>query len=433
MARRKETPTNLAAADRADTLRKASAQLVKAQEGLETARAPVKAAKAVVKAAGIDHDIFRLFHGIRHAEDDEQRNRRLRMIEVAWDALLGDVTTADLFRGTARPALAPEVVQDLRDASDALHEEEPQDEELPFDTDGAEEAGEPNFDDGGVAQAENGDAEPAADLPVIMTAESMPADAGAIANDGYAQGRAGVGPEMNPHEADSTEHALWERGRQRGAAAGPENSADEAIAEPAAVFDPNARFTGSTEQKRIQAYWHGYRGTEAGCESAALLAGRRGEIKTQITAGIADFNGKVPPRYSDPDAPAVAGEPPAVEEGVEADAGKPPHRTEADAASSSGWQGVGEDGRRVAVQNRDGKLVLVDLVNDRPLIDVPSGYTGEAWAKNINAHFAGRLDTVTNSDLKEAAKTLAMGRVLEPAAAFRGHTGVSPADLAAAV
>lgn len=298
MARRKETPTNLAAADRADTLRKASAQLVKAQEGLETARAPVKAAKAVVKAAGIDHDIFRLFHGIRHAEDDDQRKRRLSMIEVAWDALLGDVTTADLFRGTARPALAPEVVQDLRDASDALHEDEPQDEELPFDVDqGGDAASEANgaeLDAPGAAEAD-GEAEPAADLPVIMTAESMPADAGAIANDGYAQGRAGAGQEANPHEAGSAAHTLWERGRQRGEAEGPEEPSTDTAAEGEASEEtvvseqepePSKRGR-SSRSDEVTAHFEGYDAFAAGLKSPDDCPYGRGVRKAAWITGFA--------------------------------------------------------------------------------------------------------------------------------------------------
>lgn len=393
------------------TLQRASSKLVKAKEALDKAREPVREAMNTAKTAGIDGDIFRLFHGIRHNEDDEKRLKRIRMLRACEKALLSDINAPDLFEGD-EPALAPEVVQDLRDASDAMHQDEVENGEAgdaadaPFDADTPPAAGE------GEQTAEAPEADWGDEL---LEADDTTLDnAGTVFNAGRDAGRTGAQADANPHEAGSAEHSLWERGRLQGAAQGPEEPA-------AAAFDPGAKFSGSTEQKRIQAYWHGYRGTEAGCDSATLLAGRRGEIKTQITAGIADFNGKVPPRYADPNAPAVASEPPTVEEG-------------ADAAPSAEPTDEGDDDLlvRVEVQDRDGKLVLVDLESLQPLIDVPSDFTGQMWAKRIHDHFAGRLRTVTNSDLKEAAKKLAMGRVLD-STMFPGQPSVTTADLAAAV
>lgn len=228
MARkRKDNPTNMAQSDVADTLVRASGELEQAQAGLNAARMPINAAKAAVKATGIDFDIFNMFHKIRHLEDDDQRQRRINKLRVAWQALLADKVHPDLFGADAVPAVAPAVQEELRNASDTLREVEPEDVNLPFDAEPARSA------------PTDGDAEESTEDPApLAVATDMPEGAGFVANAGLEAGRHGAAPEDNPHEAGSVEHGLWERGRARGAAqvdtedeAGSEERDDDTEAE----------------------------------------------------------------------------------------------------------------------------------------------------------------------------------------------------------
>ncbi|NUB17102.1 hypothetical protein GAY28_34885, partial [Azospirillum brasilense] len=125
MARKaKDNPTNMADEDVADTLRQASGDMIEAQDGLEQARAPIKKAKAAVKATGIDYDIFNLCHGIRHLDDDSQRQKRISKLRVAIHALLGDKVELDLF-GFVATTVRPAVKASLAKASDDLAKVEP--------------------------------------------------------------------------------------------------------------------------------------------------------------------------------------------------------------------------------------------------------------------------------------------------------------------
>ncbi|MCW2242783.1 hypothetical protein [Azospirillum canadense] len=210
MARkRKDNPTNMAQADVADTLVRASGELVEAQDALEAARMPVNAAKAAVKATGIDFDIFNMFHKIRHLEDDDQRQRRINKLRVAWQALLADKVHPDLFGADVAPAVAPAVQEELRNASNALREAEPEGVDLPFEADRAPAA---------PASADTEADESTEDPAPLAVAADMPEGAGFVANAGLEAGRNGAAPEGNPHEAGTVEHGLWERGRARGAA-----------------------------------------------------------------------------------------------------------------------------------------------------------------------------------------------------------------------
>ncbi|UKJ74542.1 hypothetical protein [Azospirillum brasilense] len=215
MARKaKDNPTNMADEDVADTLRQASSDLVDAQEALEAARAPIKEAKGQIKATGIDFDIFRLCHGIRHLDDDAQRQKRIKKLHVAMHALLGDVVKLDLFGFTT--SIKPAVKKALQQASDNLAKVEPP-------------APPPEIDDGEDTHSSDApdaeappqvpDDEPASeDPPPLVAAEDMPEGAGYAFNNGKTAGKQGHGPDANPHDAETPEHALWERGRVAGAA-----------------------------------------------------------------------------------------------------------------------------------------------------------------------------------------------------------------------
>lgn len=198
-------PNNVGSADRSDALRRASSQLAKAQEGLEAARMPIKEAKAAVKAVGVDGDIFRLFHGIRHLEEDDQRRRRLDMIDVCRDALLSDVMTADMFQGAAKAALPPSAVQSLRDTSDMLAE----DEAALADGDTEERIGE------AAGQTEELDAD--FGDPLVEADDNQLDGAGHAFNAGRDAGRKGEDADFNPYTNDDPLSELWARGRLKGA------------------------------------------------------------------------------------------------------------------------------------------------------------------------------------------------------------------------
>lgn len=226
MGRKKENPVNMAAEDVNDTLCRASEDLVEAQEALEAARAPVKKAKAAVKACGIDHDIFRLFHGIRHLEEDAARQRRLRMVQVAMDALLSDRVTPDLFGPSVAASVAPAAKQALKEASDELHEVEPPDTPLPFDVEPQGEQADASASEPAAETVE----QEAANQPVETAATAPEADWGEDGADGneeldaagftYAAGRTagrkGATADENPHAPKSPAYSVWERGRLKG-------------------------------------------------------------------------------------------------------------------------------------------------------------------------------------------------------------------------
>ncbi|QCO14014.1 hypothetical protein D3869_01520 [Azospirillum brasilense] len=215
MARKaKDNPTNMADEDVADQLRQASSDLVDAQEALEAARAPIKEAKGLIKATGIDFDIFRLCHGIRHLDDDAQRQKRIKKLHVAMHALLGDVVKLDLFGFTT--SIKPAVKKALQQASDDLAKAEP-----PAPPPEMADADETNSSDAPDAEAppQVPDDEPVSeDPPPLVAAEDMPEGAGFAFNNGKTAGRQGHGPDANPHDAETPEHGLWERGRAAGAA-----------------------------------------------------------------------------------------------------------------------------------------------------------------------------------------------------------------------
>lgn len=245
MARKaKDNPTNLAGPDVASELKYASNQLVSAQDALEAAREPVRGAKAIVKAAGIDFDIFKLCHGIRHLDDDDARQTRIRKLQVAIAALLGDKVQLDLFGFTMAQA-RPAVGESLREASDVLQGEEADnetgeaDDELPFDPPTV-----PTFDE-----------EPE-DIPALVVADGMPEGAGFAYNKGLMAGRQGFDADANPYDANGAEAKLWEDGRQQGAAAllaaaeeedsnEDHDAADDAVAEASVV-----EIVSAAEQKR---------------------------------------------------------------------------------------------------------------------------------------------------------------------------------------
>lgn len=215
MARKaKDNPTNMADEDVAETLRQASSDLVDAQEALEAARAPIKEAKGLIKATGIDFDIFRLCHGIRHLDDDAQRQKRIKKLHVAMHALLGDVVKLDLFGFTT--SIKPAVKKALQQASDDLAKVEPPAPPPELDDDD-----ETDSSDEPAAEAppQTPDDEPVSeDPPPLVAAEDMPEGAGFAFNNGKTAGKQGHGPDANPHAADTPEHGLWERGRTAGAA-----------------------------------------------------------------------------------------------------------------------------------------------------------------------------------------------------------------------
>lgn len=392
MARKgKDNPTNMGADDVAQTLRNASGQLVEAADGLEAARVPIKAAKAAVKATGIDFDIFKLCHGIRHLDDDDARQKRIRKLQAAIAALLGDKVQLDLFGFMTAVVVEPAAQKALREASDELHEAdpdsdsdaEPQDQDLPFDPPTV-----PTLD------------EPAEDAPVLVVAADMPEGAGFAFNNGMQAGRQGFDADANPHEAGSAEATLWEDGRTKGEALGPvEEDAAPASEQPAA--STVVEFTGTAEQKRLQAYFYGFDNATKNPINA-LTKGRRGEIKARIEAGFQDNSEGLEPRYPRPAAPKQ--DDAAAQLATDADDG-------AEATEPA----------RVGVKEVDGKLMLVDLLSGSPLMDVSSQRTGDAWAMQINEHFADRLDSAPRAELIDAVMTLARGRML-----------VSPATLGAA-
>ncbi|MFC5359552.1 hypothetical protein [Azospirillum himalayense] len=215
MARKaKDNPTNMADEDVADQLRQASSDLVDAQEALEAARAPIKEAKGLIKATGIDFDIFRLCHGIRHLDDDAQRQKRIKKLHVAMHALLGDVVKLDLFGFTT--SIKPAVKKALQQASDDLAKVEP-----PAPPPEMDDEDEDKSSDAPAAEVppQVTDDEPVSeDPPPLVAAEDMPEGAGFAFNNGKTAGKQGHGPDANPHDAETPEHGLWERGRVAGAA-----------------------------------------------------------------------------------------------------------------------------------------------------------------------------------------------------------------------
>lgn len=383
MARKaKDNPTNMGDTDVANELRAASSQLVNAQEALEAAREPVRGAKAIVKAAGIDFDIFKLCHGIRHLDDDDARQKRIRKLQVAIAALLSDKVQLDLF-GFMVAQVKPAVKEALREASDTLQREEPEATTEPQDTDLP-------FDPPSVPEVE----EPSEDVPALVAAESMPEGAGFAFNNGMQAGRQGFDADANPHEPGSAEAVLWEDGRAKGLSVGPAEVAEE----PAAAVDQPGvttvvEFAGTAEQRRIQAYFYGFDNASKNPINA-LTKGRRGEIKARIEAGFRDASEGVEPRHPRPTTPergAVASQP----------------TTDADESGEAET-----DPARVGVRDIDGKPTLFDLLANSPLVDVSSARTGEAWALQINEYFADRLNSVSRAELIDAAKTLSRGRML---------------------
>lgn len=409
MARKaKDNPTNLAENDITDVLRSASYNLVEAAEGLEAARAPVRDAKAAVKAAGIDFDIFKLCHGIRHLEDDGARQNRIRKLQVAIAALLGDRVQLDLF-GFMVAQVKPAVKEALKQASDTLQREEPeevqeakepQDQEIPFD-----------IDPPSVPEPEAVEE----DIPALMAAEEMPENAGHIANNGLSAGRLGHGPEMNPHPVDSVEAKLWEQGRARGETMGPETEQQEGQGETeqpagAEVTDIATAKRGKISgADKMAAYFAGFDGAANDLFNEDCPHDR-GALKTNWLLGLEDAKAGKSPRFVRPAAEQVDQRGEAAPEPNFDDRGL--------ADTENGAYADDEPAGRVEVREIDGKHVLFDLEANSPLMDVSGPKTGETWANQINTFFAGRLVEVTRDELIDAAKTLARGRLLTaPAAA----------------
>ena len=392
MARKaKYNPTNLSETDVANSLRSASYQLVEAAEGLEAARAPVRDAKAVVKATGIDFDIFKLCHGIRHLDDDDARQKRIRKLQVAIAALLSDKVQLDLF-GFMTAQVKPAVVEALQQASDTIQREEPeevkepQDQDLPFDV-------EPPSVPEPEAHEE--------DIPALMAAEEMPENAGFITNNGLKAGQLGHGPEMNPHAEDSVEARLWEQGRARGAEMGPETEQqdEQGDGEQPAGAEVTELATAkgkATPADKLAAYFAGFDGA-ANHLFTEDCPHDRGALKTQWLLGLKDAKDGKSPRFVRPAAAAAGQQDEAAQEEVPFD---------------DDQQAEEEPAGRVDVREVDGKWKLFDMEANAPLMDVSGPKTGETWANQINTFFADRLETVTRDELIDAAKTLARGRLL---------------------
>lgn len=393
MARKtKDNPTNLSETDIAESLRLASSQLVEAQDALEAAREPVRGAKAVVKASGIDFDIFKLCHGIRHLDDDDARQKRIRKLQVAIAALLSDKVQLDLF-GFMVAQVKPAVKEALQQASDTLQREapeeakEPQDQEIPFDV-------EPPSVPEPEAEEE--------DIPALMAAEEMPENAGFIANNGLSAGRLGHGPEMNPHPEGSVEARLWEQGRARGAEMGPDaeqqqdaqGEADQSAGAEVTELPTAKRKT--TGADKLAAYFDGFDGAAKDLFTEDCPHGR-GALKTQWLLGLEDAKAGKPPRFVRPAAAQANQQDEAAQEDVPFD---------------DDQQTDDEPAGRVEVWEIDGKFTLYDLEANAPLMDVSGPKTGETWANQINTFFADRLQEVTRDELIDAAKTLARGRLL---------------------
>lgn len=230
--RKKDNPTHMAPDQIVDTLRRASSQMVDAEDALKSARAPLNSAKAAVKATGLDFDIFKLLHGIRHAEDDTKRQNRINKLKLGIDALLGDMVTLDLF-GTAAPVAArPEVKEALQQASDDLRRAMPEGDQE--DEDGEDDSEEAELEDADERPATDGeDDPPVQDLRPLAVADEMPGDAGSVFNAGVEAGRNGFLPEDNHYDPETPEHALWERGRIKGAT---QAAAEDAVEIAAAGF-----------------------------------------------------------------------------------------------------------------------------------------------------------------------------------------------------
>ncbi|QCG94998.1 hypothetical protein E6C67_14295 [Azospirillum sp. TSA2s] len=395
MARKtKDNPTNLSENDITDVLRSASYNLVEAAEGLEAARAPVRDAKAAVKATGIDFDIFRLCHGIRHLEDDGARQNRIRKLQVAIAALLGDRVQLDLF-GFMTAQVKPAVKEALQQASEKLNEaepvdqqdSEPKDQEIPFDVEP------PSVPEPEAVEE---------DIPALMAAEEMPENAGFIANNGLSAGRLGHGPEMNPHPENSVEARLWEQGRARGAEMGPETEqqegqgGDEQPAGAEVTELATAKREKVTGADKVAAYFDGFDGAAKDLFSEDCPHGR-GALKTQWLLGLEDAKAGKSPRFVRPAAAQTGQQDEAAQEEVPFGDDQPLDD---------------EPAGRVDVREVDGKWKLFDMEANAPLMDVSGPKTGETWANQINTYFADRLETVTRDELIDAAKTLARGRLL---------------------
>ncbi|MCM8736614.1 hypothetical protein M5E06_21030 [Azospirillum sp. A1-3] len=392
----KDNPTNLSENDITDSLRSASYKLVEAAEGLEAARAPVRDAKAVVKATGIDYDIFKLCHGIRHLEDDGARQNRIRKLQVAIAALLGDRVQLDLF-GFVVAQVRPAVKEALQKASSELREtepaerdettsSEPQDQEIPFDVEP------PSVPEPEVQEE---------DIPALMAAEEMPENAGFIANNGLSAGRLGHGPEMNPHPENSVEFRLWEQGRARGAEMGPEGEQQDGQGradQPAGaeVTELPTAKTKTSPADKLAAYFAGFDGAAKDLFTEDCPHGR-GALKTQWLLGLEDAKAGKAPRFVRP----------AAAQAEQQDAG-----ALEEVSFDDDQQTDDEPAGRVDVREVDGKWKLFDMEANAPLMDVSGPKTGETWANQINTFFADRLETVTRDELIDAAKTLARGRLL---------------------
>jgi hypothetical protein len=185
---------------------------------------------------------------------------------------------------------------------------------------------------------------------------------------------------------------------------------------PPPAATPAAKGQGGKETQRVLAYYVGYDGAKAGKGIDELVKGKRGEIRARIERGFNDYHEEKDPKYARP----AAGAPEAPAEAAEA--------IEPEEVDESDLEQEAELPVRVAVCTVEGKLMLVDLQDEQPIMDVSGPKTGETWANQINEHYAHRLDSVTRAELVDAAKTLAKGRMLT-----RPAPAAPEADLRAAV
>ncbi|CAO3428809.1 hypothetical protein [Azospirillum argentinense] len=214
MARKaKDNPTNMAESDTAETLCSLSEKKLASKRAVDLAKAPLKEVSDDIRALGFKMVDFNYCHRLRHIEDPDEQQSAIRLSLATFKAMLGDKVQLDLFGFSV--SIKPAVKRALQQASDNLAKAEP-----PAPPPEMDDADESDSSDAPAAEAppQMPDDEPVSeDPPPLVAAEDMPEDAGYAFNNGKTAGKQGHGPDANPHDAETPEHGLWERGRVAGA------------------------------------------------------------------------------------------------------------------------------------------------------------------------------------------------------------------------
>jgi len=468
---------NIGEADRADALRLASSTIVKAQADIDEARAPVKTAMGAVKAAGIDAKVFKLFHGIRHLEDNVQRAKALRQVDVCREVLVGEFETGDLFKSEARAALPPDTAAALRDASDQMADDEP-----PLDLGDEPAEIEASNDEGGDGSAVVEPPAAEADFEGSARDEGdVPEDAGWAFNTGRDAGRAGLDTSANDFTPDTPSWELWSKGHTKGAAEREAAAArfavleridhglclrdttsgddvltlgfgagDEADALADALNTANAAADMSDAEivagirdimvnaDGVSWVWCGrWRGVADGGDIPAQTDGEDTppEDERRLTPSgvdVTDVALPTPPKRGKPSAAALVEAERVGREYHARGAGRDSdHPTtfpalmidayrrgwdEAENAAKADDESAVDKPPRLVVRDGARGPVVFDTLADRPLIDCGTVKTGEAWIAEITEDRGESLDGTPSAVLREALVDLAKSGSSRPRA-----------------